>query len=492
VAVCSLLSVSIAFRHLSATEFGLWTLVFQINSYLLLADFGISNAVGRFLMDWKDRRPSRSFGSIFIAGFFLCLVQAGLVVFLALLVASWGPDFFRISPALQADFRFLIIAQAIISGLLMPFRIFTFALVAYGRFDWINLSGALGQIFSLAGFAWGIQQGWGIRSYLVGTSLEAVLAAGILGAANRRLKLAPIRAEWSCPTLTDLQKILKYGRDMFMILIGNRLLYGSQALILARFASLEQVALWSVGSKMFLFFRELANQFGQSSGPGLIELYQQGELPKATLTMRKLACGAGVLAVVLGCCLITWNKSFVTFWTHGALTWESSRDFFLSVLLLISSLAPIYVHAAGMTKNLRVLRWATLAESTVFIILGCFAATCLGIDGMILAFFISTVLVGPIFILWVLNDFNQRHGSSIRPDFGTLIRFPVLLAIAFLIQILTPAWPAAIRICFSTSLIAMFSFFVLRPIFAPLISTSTQGFSRFLIFRFFSKKKKGF
>jgi len=151
VAACSLVSVSIAFRHFSADEFGLWTLVFQINSYLLLADFGVSNAVGRFLMDWKDQRPSKSFGSTFIAGFFLCLLQAGLVVVLAFLVASWGPDIFRISPALSQDFRFLIIAQAVISGLLMLSPI-----TAFPTLFGLSILGSM--ILVLTGFLLGFRQ----------------------------------------------------------------------------------------------------------------------------------------------------------------------------------------------------------------------------------------------------------------------------------------------------------------------------------------------
>jgi len=497
VAACSLVSVSIAFRHFSATEFGLWALVFQINSYLLLADFGVSNAVGRFLMDWKDQRPSRSFGAIFIAGFFLCLVQAGFVIVLALLVACWGPDIFRISPGLQGDFRFLIITQAMISCLLMPFRVFTFALVAYGRFDWINLGGMLGQVFSLAGFAWGIQQGWGIRSYLVGTTLETVLAASVLWAANHRLGLAPKKTEWSRPSLEIFQKILKYGRDMFMVLIGGRLVYGSQALLLARFASLEQVAIWSVGSKMFVFLRELSAQVGQASGPLLIELYQQGDSRKAVSMMQHLVSAGSGLAAIFGSILIFWNGAFVQAWTHGKIKWDSELDFFLALLLLLLGCLPVLIHVTGMTKNLEKFRWASLSEGSLFIVLASPAIFGFGIIGMVLCQLLSALLIGWFFVSLVLGDFNRAHGTHVHFPLGVLLVWTTPLLLAFVLKSLILAEFAAGLTVGSTCFVWMVVFLLFIPSllkFQAQILKHLGSFRSFLYLkslssRFFSKLK---
>jgi len=496
VAACSLVSVSIAFRHFSADEFGLWTLVFQINSYLLLADFGVSNAVGRFLMDWKDQRPSKSFGSTFIAGFFLCLLQAGLVVVLAFLVASWGPDIFRISPALSQDFRFLIIAQAVISGLLMPFRVFTFALVAYGRFDWINLSGVLGQVFSLAGFAWGTQQGWGIRSYLVGTSLETVLAASVLWAANHRLGLAPAKTEWSWPSREIFRKIIRYGRDMFMVLIGGRLVYGSQALLLARFAGLEQVAIWSIGSKMFIFLRELSAQVGQASGPLLIELYQQGDSQKAVKMMRHLVAAGGALSAVFGSVLIFWNGTFVQVWTHGKIKWDPELDFFLALLLLLLGCLPVLIHVTGMTKNLKRFRWASLSEGSLFIVLASPAIFGFGIFGMVLSQLLCALLVGWFFIGLILKDFNRAHGTFIRFPLGALLLWTTPLFFAFALKSwISPEFSPGSALgltCFVWLIILIFfipSFLKIQPHFiSRLERPGLSLFLRNLRSRFFKAK----
>ena len=149
VAGCSFASIYLSLRFLSVPQFGLWALVFQINGYLLLTDFGMSNAVGRFLMDWKDQRPSKKYGETFLAGLLMLFLQAGVLLSLSLAVVFWAPALLKIPQELIPAFRVLVFGQALISAVFFPLRVFSFALVAYGRFDWINAGAAMGQLASL-------------------------------------------------------------------------------------------------------------------------------------------------------------------------------------------------------------------------------------------------------------------------------------------------------------------------------------------------------
>ena len=62
--LCTLVSVPLALSYLSEREFGLWALATQIGFYIALVDFGMTGALSRILVDYKDRRDSIEFSSV--------------------------------------------------------------------------------------------------------------------------------------------------------------------------------------------------------------------------------------------------------------------------------------------------------------------------------------------------------------------------------------------------------------------------------------------
>jgi O-antigen/teichoic acid export membrane protein len=427
VAACSFASIYLSLRFLSVPQFGLWALVFQINGYLLLTDFGISNAVGRFLMDWKDQRPSKQYGETFIAGLLILFLQAVVLFSLSLAVVFWAPALLKIPQELIPTFRFLVFGQALISAVFFPLRVFSFALVAYGRFDWINASAATGQLVSLGAFAWGLQHGWSLPSYLFGSLLDALSTTLVIIIASQRLHLLPKTSEVMRPGWDCCFTIFRYGRDMFLILFGNRVLFASQAIILARFAGLEAVAAWAVGSKMFFFCRDFSNQIAQASGPLLIEIYSRGEFLLASKKLQDLALLSGSFATVLGSFLIVGNRPFVSLWTKGLIQWETRMDVLLALILMITCLFAVLCHVTGMTKDLTKIRWIGLKESLLFLVFACFLVKSLGVFGMVLAHFSAACLISLPFLFSAVQKFNRRHNSAVHIIPSAFLRWALVL-----------------------------------------------------------------
>lgn len=430
VAACSFASIYLSLRFLSVPQFGLWALVFQINGYLLLTDFGISNAVGRFLMDWKDQRPSKQYGETFLAGLLILFLQAGVLFSLSLAVVFWAPALLRIPQELIPAFRLLVFGQALISAVFFPLRVFSFALVAYGRFDWINAGGAMGQLASLGAFAYGLKHGWGLPSYLLGSLMDALSTASIVLIANRKLHLLPKLSECVWPRFGVLSKLFYYGRDMFLVLFGRRILFASQVIILSRFAGLESVAAWAVGSKMFFFCRDFSNQIAQASGPLLIEIYTRGEFLLASKKLQDLALLSGSFATILGSFLIVGNRPFVSLWTKGLIQWETCLDVVLALILMITCLFAVLSHVFGMTKDLATIRWVGLKESLLFLVFACFLTKSLGIFGMVLAHLSAACLISVPFLISAVQKFNRRHNSAIHIVPSAFIRWAIVLFLA--------------------------------------------------------------
>ena len=486
VAACSFASIYLSLRYLTVPQFGLWALVFQINGYLLLTDFGMSNAVGRFLMDWKDQRPSKKYGETFIAGLLILFFQAAILFSLSLGVVFWAPGLLKIPQELIPSFRFLVFGQALISAVFFPLRVFSFALVAYGRFDWINAGAAMGQLASLGAFAWGLRHGWSLPSYLFGSLMDAMSTTLVIIVANHRLHLFPKAKEMIRPGWDYLFMIFRYGRDMFLILFGNRILFASQAIILVRFAGLEAVAAWVVGSKMFFFCRDFSNQIAQASGPLLIEIYARGNFILASKKLQELALLSGSFATVLGSSLILGNRSFVSLWTKGLIQWETSSDVVLAFILMITCLFAALCHVTGMTKDLTIIRWVGLKESLLFLLFACFLVRLLGIFGMVLAHFFAACLISVPFLISAVQKFNQRHNSVIRIAPSALIRWALVLFSSYFLssiftqklnfQFLSIAF--VLLMCIFVFLLAPLHWEIVSPFFKSRLHLLPKSFQR--------------
>src|ERR1043166_1048523 len=74
-ALYSLATIPLALHYLSKDEFGLWALVTQIGSYLLLIDLGMSGSVSRILIDHKDTKGDGMYGAVLRTSLLVLLVQ---------------------------------------------------------------------------------------------------------------------------------------------------------------------------------------------------------------------------------------------------------------------------------------------------------------------------------------------------------------------------------------------------------------------------------
>src|SRR3954468_19506907 len=78
--VYTLASVPLALHYLSKDEFGLWALAAQVATYLILIDFGVSAAVSRILIDYKDHPEEGEYGAVIKTSFLALTIQGFLVV----------------------------------------------------------------------------------------------------------------------------------------------------------------------------------------------------------------------------------------------------------------------------------------------------------------------------------------------------------------------------------------------------------------------------
>src|ERR1051326_3128828 len=190
----ALASVPLALHYLSKDEFGLWALVTQIGSYLLLLDLGMSSSVSRNLMDHKDHQEDGMYGSTILTGLLTGFVQGLCVAVGGVLLSFLLPGLLEVPGQYVNIFRLLVSGQCVLLGVFFVGRSMSGLLEAHQRYDISNYTQIL-QLGAGFGTQWlTFHWGWGLYSLLAATAVSALcgFSNNLVGAV--RLGLFPARA----------------------------------------------------------------------------------------------------------------------------------------------------------------------------------------------------------------------------------------------------------------------------------------------------------
>jgi O-antigen/teichoic acid export membrane protein len=385
---CNLLytlgSVPLALHYLSREQFGLWSLVTQVASYLLLIDAGVTGSVGRLLIDHKDSRDDGVYGTVIKTACVVLLVQ-GVCIALGGVVAG-----FVLAPLLEMPdqfvriFRLLVAGHCAFLGALFAGRISMALLQAHQRFDVLNYTQ---MVQLLAGFAtqWvTFHFGWGLYSMLA--SSLVMLSCGVannLASAMRLGLFAPAgsrgRASWKV-----FRQIFAFANDLFLAMMGLQLLNASQVLIVTRTEGLSAAAVWTVATKSFQLAFQFVQRIFDFSGSALGEMIVRGERANLRRRFRDVLMVTASCAVFVSASVAVCNAGFVALWTKGRFSWPWQNDALMGVLLLLNLVSRCYIGLAGYAKRLETMRWIYFLEGASFVVGACWIAPRLGMTGIIL------------------------------------------------------------------------------------------------------------
>ncbi len=275
--VYALGSLPLALHYLSKERFGLWGLMASIGGYLGLIDLGMSGSVARLLIDHKDERGNRTYGSLIQTGWLVLILQ-GIIIFLAgFLLAPSLARLLAIQPDLRTEFIQLLRWQS--AGLALGFitRIFSHLLQAHQRIDVSNYIsiGVLGLNFVLL---WGFfHAGQGVFSLAWATLLSSSCSGLVSWAACWRLRLLPPSGAWGRSSWGLFKEIFDYGKDLFLVAVGNQLIMASQTMIITRQLGLGASGAWYAATRTFSLVSQATWRISDVSAPAFSEMIVRAE-----------------------------------------------------------------------------------------------------------------------------------------------------------------------------------------------------------------------
>jgi O-antigen/teichoic acid export membrane protein len=414
--VYSLVSVPLALSYLSLKEFGLWAVVMQVAGFLLLLDAGFSSGAGRLLIDVKDNRPSKAYGRIILSTFLMLLCGAIFAVLAGITIAGSLVSWMRISPELTVSANTLLIGQICIAALTLPSRVIGGCLVAHGRIDLLNVAFSVSLLIGLSAMGIALAAGAGLYALLWANAAAATytIAATLVYSHNR--KYLPRYTELGLPRWRDVSNVLRLSGNIFLNQIGHMILNVSQAILLGRFAGLESVGIWSVGSKLYNLILQAADKVIQSAGPLCSEMWARSEMFRFNFRMQQLKVLTWLACSLGAACLIAFNSPFISIWTSDKVVWDKGFNYLLALLFVLRSFSNMESIPIVASKVYKMYRFIPLCEAALFIGAAAILIPIMGIAGLLIAALLAVCVITMPYVIYC--EYSRVGGENYSRALG--------------------------------------------------------------------------
>lgn len=421
----TLASVPLALVYLDKEEFGLWALVTQLSSYLMLLEFGMSGSVARSLSDHKDSIETNMYGSILRTGTRVFAIQGLIVGTAGVMLAYLAPMLLNLPIHLHKSFTTLLAAQALLSGIKLSLGTLTAPLWCHQRLD---LSSAVSSLSLIASFSvlWAcFHSGLHIYSLTIASSVSMFLSIVCTYLLCRRLGFYPPRKYRGSYSPKIFRELFQFGGGIFLMNLGGQLASASQVILISRILGVENAAVWSISTKIYSMAQQFVARILDSSVAGLAEMAARHELVQLKKRYRDLLTITAIMAAATGSCIALTNGSFIQIWTSGKISWPTWNNLLLALILFISAVTGCLTTLPLLTKQFRWWKQICLLEGVIFVTFSILIVPRMGISGLLItALLAKLVTIGSYGIHYTATNFV----ISYRSIFGWVARpFSILL-----------------------------------------------------------------
>lgn len=431
-----LASIPLALRFLTKEEFGLWVLMTQIAGYLLMVDFGITYAIARLLINYKDQRDGGDYGSLLQTGWLVLATQAVIILFVGIGLSPQVESALRIAPEFHKDFPILMRWLCIFQALILTTRVTPQVLYAHQRYDVVNYSSMVQQPVSFAILWVSLRAGHGVYSYLWPLAVSWAMDMIILGTSCLRLGLLPRRGSWGRPSWRRFRELFDFGKDAFLVSIGLQLMMASQTVIITRNLGLAMAATWAICTKAYSLIYQMLWRIADFSIPGFSEMIVRKEIDQLRRRWRDLTMFIGAITGVAAIVFAVCNQPFVAVWTHGRISWPTLNDSLLAAWIVVNTVAHAHCAFVGATGKIGAMRYVYFIEGAVFVVLASFGSQVGGMTAIIAASVLCTTFVSGLYGVF----HTARYCRFPLREVAFSWQRPMVKVVLFLVPVAVTVW----------------------------------------------------
>lgn len=262
--------------YLGETHFGLFSLAWVLISYLTFLDVGVSRAATKFVSEHIAEQNHDDTRQI-IRTAFVSNLALGLLGGLAVVLVTpyLVHSVFKVSANLQNPARLVFFVAGFAVPVLLIQGVFRAVLSSYQRFGWINGINSVTSTVQWAAAGLLAWKGHGVALVVLSTVIARVLSTAAYGVVMFRL--LPGLHLFRVGRLHGLRKLLRFGGWVTVSQLVSPLLVYLDRVLIAAFASLAAVTLYTVPYEMMTRLRIIPSSLVSTLYPAFSERGMEGQ-----------------------------------------------------------------------------------------------------------------------------------------------------------------------------------------------------------------------
>ena len=408
--------------QLGETIYGLWALVGSVVAYGYLFDFGITEAVTKYVAEYRAKGEGEMAHTVIATALWMNTGLGLLVIFISIVFAPFFSSIFNIAPVEQEGAIWLFLLAGIGVGITIPGATVTAVLRGLQRFDLINLIGVTATLVSAgATFVVLVLGGGAIGLALAGIGITLLVQ---LLSTWSIYRVAPeLRFGWFGPSRALLRTLVSYSSSLFFMNLGGYLESRSDEIVIGGFLPVSAVTPYNLARRLSTLPQTFTEQFLTLLLPMASEIHARED--SAQLRSLYIVSTRVTLAIFLSMSmvLVILVKPLLTAWV-GA---EYASYSYLVVILIAASLIDTSTWPAGfvlqgMAKH-SPLAAMTIGSGVANLVLSILFVRRFGLTGVALGSLLPTTII----CLGFVTPYAMRVIGASARDMYTKVLLPTLL-----------------------------------------------------------------
>lgn len=367
-------------RHLGDDAFGLWILIFSVTGYYGLFDLGIRSSIVRYIAKYSATEQHDEMNRLINTA----MLSYGGIGAVAMLVTLLATYYIRIFHGIHTDSvataRWLLLMVGSSVSLGFPLGVFSGILEGLQRFYLLYSVNIVSTILRAVLIVIALHRGGGLLTVAFITVSLPLLNQLVNAVAA--FHLLRIRIGLQYVKKSTLKLIASYSSTTFIIIVGGRLRFKTDALVIGTFISAAAITYFTIGSRLVDYATEVVSSLAQIFIPMSSQSQAKGDLDalRKIFVVGNRACAFIIFPITAIFTIL--GKSLIEAWVGPKYV---ATSYPVLLILLYPTTLMLAQSASGRTlwgmAKHRTWAWVVLAEGISNLILSVLLVRPYGILG---------------------------------------------------------------------------------------------------------------
>jgi O-antigen/teichoic acid export membrane protein len=411
-------------HHLGDEAFGLWILIFSVTGYYGLFDLGIRSSIVRYVAKYSATGEHDELNRLVNTAMFSYSAIGAVAMSITLVAAYFVNSIFKIEPEFVTTARWLLVMVGASVSLGFPLGVFSGILEGLQRFYVLNFTNIASTILRTVLIVVALQHGGGLLSVAFITVVLPLINQMVNATvAFRHLRL---RINPQFVNRTSLKLIAGYSGTTFLIIVGGRLRFKTDAMVIGTFVGASAITFFTIGSRLVDYSSEVVSSLAQIFIPMSSQSQAKGDLDglRKILVVGNRACAFIIFPITAVLTLL--GKSVIEAWMGAKYV---SQSYPVLLVLLYPTTLMLAQSASGRTlwgmAKHRTWAFVVLAEGISNLILSIILVRYYGILGDAIG---TAIPLACSMIFFLPQHLCNLLGIKLRTYLSQAFLLPLLLS----------------------------------------------------------------